>query len=72
MQRPMSIDAARLAQQVQLAYDFMDALHLQAPGLIKDVETQIGEAAEALECIQPGGSYRFTANRLSYSLATPQ
>ena len=68
----MSIDADRLAHQVKLAYDFIDALHRQALGLIKDVETQIGEAAEALECLQPGGSYRFTANRMSYSLATPQ
>jgi hypothetical protein len=68
----MSIDADRLAQQVKLAYDFVDALHRQALGLIKDVETQVGEATEALECLQPGGNYRFTANRLSYSLATPQ
>ena len=48
----MSIDADRLAHQVKLAYDFIDALHRQALGLIKDVETQIGEAAEALECLQ--------------------
>ncbi len=68
----MSIDADRLAQQVKLAYDFVETLHRQALGLIKDVETQVGEAAEALECLQPGGSYRFTTNRTSYSLATPQ
>jgi hypothetical protein len=67
----MSIDADRLAQQVKLAYDFVDALHRQALGLIKDVETQLGEAAEALDCLQPGG-YRFIANRMSFSLATPQ
>jgi hypothetical protein len=68
----MSIDADRLAQQVKLAYDFIDALHRQALGLIKDVETQVGEAAEALECFQSGGGYRFITNRMSSSLATPQ
>lgn len=68
----MSIDADRLAQQVKLAYDFIDALHRQALGLIKDVETQVGEATEALESLQSGGGYRFSANRMSYSLATPQ
>lgn len=68
----MSIDADRLAQQVKLAYEFIDALHGQALGLIKDVETQIGEATEALECLRPGASYLFTANRMSYSLATPR
>jgi hypothetical protein len=68
----MSIDADRLAEQVKLACDFTDALHRQTLYLIKDVETQVGEAAEALECLQPGGTYRFTANRMSYSLATPQ
>jgi len=68
----MSIDADRLAHQVKLAYDFIDALHRQALGLIKDVETQVGAAAEALECLQPGGSYRFTINPTSNSLATPQ
>ncbi len=68
----MSIDADRLAQQVKLSYEFIDALHGQALGLIKDVETQIGETAEALECLRPGASYLFTANRMSYSLATPR
>ena len=68
----MSIDADRLAQQVKLGYEFIDALHRQALGLIKDVETQVGEAAEPLECLRPGGSYCFTTNGMSYSLATPQ
>jgi len=68
----MSIDADRLAKQVKLAYDFIDALHGQAMGLIKDVETQLGAATEQLECLRPGGSYLFTANRMSYSLATPR
>jgi hypothetical protein len=70
--RFMSIDADRLEQQVKLAYDFIDALHRQALGLIKDVETQVGEAAEALESFQSGGGYRFIVNRMSSSLATPQ
>ena len=72
MQRPMSIDADRLAQQVKLGYEFIDALHQQALGLIKDVETQVGEAAEPLDCLRPGGTYCFTTNGMSYSLATPQ
>ena len=68
----MSIDADRLAQQVKLAYDFIDALHRQALDLINDVETQTGAAAEPLECLLSGGSHIFTANRMSYSLDTPR
>jgi len=67
----MNIDPDRLARQVKLAYEFVDALHGQALALIKDVETQLAEAPEELECLRPGG-YRFTANAMSLSLERPQ
>lgn len=65
------IDADRLAKQVKLAYEFMEALHGQAIALIKDVETQLTQAPEELQCLRPGG-YRFMVNPLSYSLERPQ
>jgi len=67
----MKVDADRLAQQVKLAYEFMEALHGQALALIKDVETQLVRAPEQLECLRPGG-YRYTLNPLSYTLERPQ
>ena len=67
----MNIDADRLAKQVKLAYDFMEALHGQALALIKDVETQLAQAPEELQCLRPGG-YRYTVNPLSYGLERPQ
>ncbi len=67
----MSIDADRLAKQVKLAYDFMEALHGQVLALIKDVETQLAQAPEELRCLRPGG-YRFTVNPISLSLDRPQ
>ena len=66
----MNTDPDRLAQQVKLAYEFIDALHGQAIALIKDVETQLAQEAE-LRFLQPGG-YRYTINPLSYSLERPQ
>jgi hypothetical protein len=68
----MSIDAKRLAQQIKVAYDFMDTLHGQAIALIKDVEGQVAQADEELQCLRPGGSYRFAATPMSYSLERPQ
>jgi hypothetical protein len=67
----MNIDADRLANQVKLAYEFMEALHGQALALIKDVETQLAQALEELQCLRPGG-YRFAVNSLSLSLERPQ
>ena len=67
----MNIDADHLAKQVKLAYDFMEVLQGQALALIKDVETQLTQAPEELQCLRPGG-YRFTVNPLSYSLERPQ
>jgi len=66
----MDIDADRLAEQVKLAYEFIDALHGQAIALIKDVETQLAQESE-LQFLRPGG-YRYTVNPLSYSLERPQ
>jgi hypothetical protein len=66
----MDIDADRLAQQVELAYDFIEALHGQAIALIRDVETQLEQEAE-LRLLQPGG-YRYTINPQSYGLERPQ
>ena len=68
----MSMDANRLAQQVKLAYDFMETLHGQAIALIKDVEGQVAQAPEELQCLRPGGNYRFAATPMSYSLERPQ
>jgi hypothetical protein len=67
----MSIDADRFAQQVKLAYDFTETLHGQALALIKDVETQLEQAPESLQCLRAGG-YRFVASRQSSSLENPQ
>ena len=67
----MNIDADRLANQVKLAYEFMEALHGQALALIKDVETQLAQAPEELQCLRPGG-YKFAVNPLSYGLERPQ
>ena len=66
----MSIDADRLAKQVKLAYEFINALHGQAIALNKDVETQLAQGSE-LQLLRPGG-YRFTVNPLSYGLERPQ
>jgi hypothetical protein len=68
----MSIDAKRLAEQIKVAYDFMETLHGQAIALIKDVEGQVAQADEELQCLRPGGSYRFAATPMSYSLERPQ
>ena len=68
----MSIDAERLSEQIKLAYDFMETLHGQAIGLIKDVEGQVAQADEELQCLRPGGNYRFAATPMSYSLERPQ
>ena len=65
------IDADRLAEQVRLAYEFVDALHGQGIALIKDVETQLMQATEELQCLRPRG-YRFVTNELSLSLERPQ
>jgi len=67
----MYIDADRLAKQVKLAYEFMEALHGQALALVKDVETQLAEAPEGLQFLRPGG-YGFTVKPLSMSLERPQ
>ena len=67
----MDIDADRLAKQVKLAYEFVEALHGQALALIKDVETQLAQAPEELQCLRPGG-YGFTVKPLSMSLERPQ
>ncbi len=67
----MTIDTDRLAKQVKLAYEFMEALHGQALALIKDVETQLSQALEELRCLRPKG-YRFTVNRQSFGLERPQ
>lgn len=68
----MSIDAERLAEQIKLAYDFMETLHGQAIALMKDVEGQLAQADEELQPLRPGGSYRFAATPMSYSLERPQ
>jgi len=67
----MGTDANRLADQVKLAYEFMDALHGQAIALLKDVEAQLADAPEELRCLKPGG-YRYTINPLSYGLERPR
>jgi hypothetical protein len=67
----MSMGADRLAEQVKLAYEFMDALHGQAIALIKDVEVQLIESTEELQCIRPGG-YKYTVNPQSSGLERPQ
>ena len=66
----MDIDADRLAQQVELAYGFVEALHGQAISLIKDVETQLEQEAD-LRLLRPGG-YKYTINPQSYGLERPQ
>jgi hypothetical protein len=67
----MSIDAERLAHQVKLAYEFVETLHGQAIALIKDIETQLAQAPEELQCLRPGG-YKYVVNPLSYGLERPQ
>jgi hypothetical protein len=67
----MNINADRLAKQVKLAYEFMEALHGQALALIKDVETQLAQAPEELQCLRPGG-YRYAINEQSLTLERPQ
>lgn len=57
----MTIDAELLADQVKLAYNFMETLHQQALSLIKDVEGQL--SSRKFRCLRPGG-YRYTANSL--------
>ncbi len=68
----MNMDPDRLAEQIKLAYEFMETLHQQAIALIKDVEGQLGQSAEELKCLRPGGNYRFAATPMSYSLERPQ
>jgi len=66
----MRIDADRLAEQVELAYHFVDVLHKQAIALIKDVETQLAQA-RGIRCLQPGG-YGYYTDSLSTSLERPR
>ena len=67
----MSMDADLFADQVELAYNFMETLHGQALALIKDVERQLAEAPERLRTVRPGG-YRFAVEPLSMALENPQ
>ncbi len=67
----MNVDTNRLAHQVKLAYEFIETLHGQALALIKDVETQLAQATEELQCLRPGG-YRFTINPQTFSFERPQ
>jgi hypothetical protein len=67
----MKIDADRLAQQVKLAYEFLEALHGQALALLKDLETQLAQTPEEFQFLRPGG-YRYAANEQSLSLERPQ
>jgi len=66
----MEVDDTRLAEQVKLAYEFIEVLHGQAIALIKDVETQLSQQ-EDLRFLRPGG-YRFAINPQSYGLENPQ
>jgi len=66
----MELDAGRLAEQVRLAYEFIEVLHGQAIGLIKDVEIQLAQQGD-FRFLQPGG-YRYTINPQSYGLENPQ
>lgn len=66
----MDIDDRRLAEQIKLAYEFIETLHGQAIALIKDVEAQLVQAS-GLQLLRPGG-YRYTVNPTSYSLERPQ
>lgn len=72
----MSIDASKLAEQVKLAYDFIDALHSQALALIKDVELQLGEtsreAGAQLAALRPGNNYQFATNSMSKAMDMPR
>lgn len=68
----MSIDANHFAEQVRLAYEFMDALHGQTLALIKDVERQLAESPEELRTLRPGGAYCFAVHPMSMSLENPQ
>lgn len=63
------MDHQLLAQQVKLAYEFMDTLHQQALSLIKDVEGQL--SSEGIRCMRPGG-YKFNYNSVSASLDQPK
>jgi hypothetical protein len=63
------MDHDLLAQQVKLAYEFMDTLHQQALSLIKDVEGQL--SSEGIRCMRPGG-YKFNYNSVSASLDQPK
>lgn len=67
----MKIDADHLAEQVKLAYEFMEILHSQALAIIKEVETQLAQSPEELKCLRPGG-YRYHMNVHSTSLERPQ
>lgn len=67
----MDIEADRLSKQVKLAYEFIEALHGQALALIRDVETQLAQGPEELQCLRPGG-YRFAVKAMSLSLERPQ
>jgi hypothetical protein len=66
----MVVEADRLAEQVKLAYEFIEVLHGQAIALIKEVETQLGQQ-DGLRFLQPGG-YRFAINPQSYGLENPE
>ena len=66
----MTVDADRLAKQVDLAYDFIHALHGRVIDLIVDAEAQLARA-EAMRCLRPRG-YGYCTNALSTSLERPQ
>jgi hypothetical protein len=66
----MTVDPDQLAEQVDLAYAFIDALHGQVVALIKDVEAQLARTCD-VHCLRPGG-YGYYTNALSTSLERPQ
>lgn len=66
----MTVDADRLAKQVDLAYDFIHALHGRVIDLIVDAEAQLARA-EDVRCLRPKG-YGYYTNALSTSIERPQ
>ena len=66
----MTVDADRLAKQVDLAYDFIRALHGRVIDLIVETEAQLARA-EDMRCLRPKG-YGYYTNALSTSLERPQ
>lgn len=66
----MRIDVDRLAKQIALAYTLINAVHLQAIDVIREVETQL-RTARNIRCLQPRG-YGYYTDPLSTSIARPQ